>query len=98
MIELATRKRVLAAAAVTAVAAGLSRLLFMLTGYFYVVPAAVAGEVTGANVPVSYLLALVLPPLAGVVFWRRPWWVRWACLGVLLHNVWLGFYVKIFWS
>jgi hypothetical protein len=26
-------------------------------------------------------------PLVGVLFWRRPWWVRWVFTGVLLHNL-----------
>lgn len=96
MIEELARKRMLDASAVTVVAAGLSRLVSWAMGYYYGLPMLLVDGITGSREAVSYLLTLVLVPLVGAVLWRRPAWVRWACLGVLLHNVWWAFFVRIF--
>jgi len=95
MIRQINSKRVLTAAAVTLAAAAVMFLLFIGTGgMLFFIPLAPVFEVI-KNVLLAYLLTFVAVPLAGVVFWRSPWWARWACLGVLLCNLALLVYFQV---
>jgi len=82
------------AAAVTLAAAAMAFLLFMGIGMFYFLPMAPAIAVV-KNTWAAYLVTFVAVPLVGVLFWRSPWWVRWACLGVLLGNLGILVYTLV---
>lgn len=94
MIQRVERKHVLAAAAVTVAAAAAMLVVFMETGFLFFLPLALIAGITRTPV-LTYVLPLIAVPLAAVVFWRRPWWVRWAFLGILLHNLGLTVYLQL---
>lgn len=88
------RKQALAAGLVTVAGAGATLLLFLATGMLFVLPLVPLVAIVG-NPGVAYLLMYVAIPLAGVVWWRQPWWARWSCLGVLLCNLGIMVYTQV---
>jgi len=80
------RKQALAAGLVTVAGAGATLLLFLSTGMLFFLPLVPLVAIV-RNPGVAYLLFFVAIPLAGVVWWRWPWWARWAWLGILLANL-----------
>ena len=80
------RKRLSGAAAVTAVAAALTYVVMLLLGPAYLMPGGMVAQLVHVD-NLAMILTYFVVPLAGVVFWRRPWWGRWLCLGLLLCNL-----------
>ncbi|WP_156935105.1 hypothetical protein [Pseudonocardia spinosispora] len=80
-------RRALAAVGVVLVSAAVMFALFMGSGgLLFFIPLAPLFKVIN-NTLTAYLLVFVAVPLAGVVFWRTPWWIRWVWLGILLSNL-----------
>lgn len=62
--------------------------LFVVTwSLSFFLPSAFVTNVVGGNVIVGMVLVHVVVPLAVVLAYRWPWWVRWAAAGVLLFNI-----------
>jgi hypothetical protein len=78
-------RRMLAAAAVTVATAG-AMWLSIFAWPLYLLPLMPAMRLR-CPLGIAFAVEYLALPLAGIVWWGRPWWARSACLGTLLANL-----------
>jgi hypothetical protein len=78
-------RRILAAAAVAVGTAG-AVWLSILAWPLYLLPLTPAVMLL-CPLRIAFAVEYLALPLAGIVWWGRPWWARSACLGLLSANL-----------